>query len=137
MRRLLLAAGFFCLAAVAHARMEEPPNPDLDRDGKVTLEEFERVQADAMLARMDSDRDGRIARAELKGRDGEASNGRRKLFADRMWAKLDGDKDGVLTRPEIEAAAKVRFDRGDTNKDGWLSEGEILAQRQNRGRDAG
>lgn len=137
MKRLLLSAAFFALAAVANAQMSEPPNPDLDRDGKVTLAEFRKVQADAMLGRMDADRNGRIARAELKGRDGQAPSGPRKLLADRMWGMMDADKDGSLSRSELEAAAKYRFDRADTNKDGWLDRGEILALRQNRGRDAG
>jgi hypothetical protein len=137
MKRLLLAAGFFCLAAAAQAQLGEPPNPDLDRDGKVTFGEFKKAQADAMLARMDANRDGKIARAELKGHDGEAPGGARKIFVDRMWGRMDVDRDGALSRVEIETAAKFRFDRADTNKDGWLSKGEILAQRQNRGRDAG
>lgn len=137
MKRLLLAAGFFFLAATAQAQMGQPPNPDLDRDGKVTFEEFRKVQADAMLARMDANRDGKIARSEMKGRDGAAPAGRRQLMADRMWARMDGDKDGFLSRREIEGVAKHRFERADTNKDGWLSKGEILTLRQNRGRDAG
>lgn len=137
MKRLLLAAGFFCLAATAQAQMGEPPNPDLDRDGKVTFDEFRKVQADTMLARMDANKDGKVARTELKGRDGEAPRGPRKMLADRMWGMMDANKDGALSRAEIEAAAKFRFDRGDTNKDGWLSKGEIITLRQNRGRDAG
>jgi len=136
MKRLLLAAGFFCLAATAEAQMGQPPNPDLNRDGKVTFDEFKKVQADTMLSRMDANRDGKIARDELAVREG-ADSGRRKMFADRMWASQDANKDGMLTRAEIEAGAKRRFDRGDTNKDGWLSKGEILTLRQNRGRDAG
>lgn len=137
MKRLLLAAGFFVLAAAAHAQMSAPPNLDLDRDGKVTFVEFKKVQADTMLARMDANRDGRIARAELKDRDGGTITGARKMFADRIWSRMDTDKDGALSRVEIEAASKFRFDKSDSNRDGWLSAGEILASRQNQGRDAG
>ena len=42
----------------------------------------------------------------------------------------------MITRTEIDAGAKRRFEAGDTNKDGWLSKGEIQALRQNRGRDS-
>jgi hypothetical protein len=42
----------------------------------------------------------------------------------------------VITRTEIDASAKRRFEIGDTNKDGWLSKGELQTLRQNRGRDS-
>jgi hypothetical protein len=132
MKRLLLAVGLFFLASSVHAQMGQPPNPDLDNDGKVTFAEFRNVEANAMLNRLDANKDGRIARDELQPR-GEGGAGR----GDRMWARRDSDKDGFISRAELEAGAKRRFDRGDTNKDGWLSNGEILTLRQNRGRDGG
>lgn len=136
MKRLIIVAAALCAAGSAQAQMGQRPNPDLDRDGKVTLAEFRKSQADGMLSRFDADKDGKIARAELKppaGMTPPGGEGR----GERMWDRLDANKDGAISRAEMDAAAKFRFERGDTNKDGWLSKGEILTLRQNRGRDAG
>ncbi len=132
--KLWMIAAAVCVAGSAQAQGAQRPNPDLDRDGRVTLAEFRKSQADGMLARLDVNKDGRIARAELKPPAGLAGKEGR---GQRMWDRLDSNKDGAITRSEMDAAAKFRFDRGDTNKDGWLSKGEILTLRQNRGRDAG
>ncbi len=131
MKRLILAAVLVAVAGSAQAQMGQRPNPDLDRDGKVTLAEFRKSQADAMLARFDANKDGKISRDELKPPQGDPARG------GRMWAMMDTNKDGQISRAEIEAGAKMRFERADTNKDGWLSKGEILTLRQSRGRDAG
>ena len=131
MKRLIIAAAALCVAGSAQAQMGQRPNPDQDHDGRVTLAEFRKSQADAMLARFDANKDGKIVQAELKPPAGKEGRG------ERMWDRLDLNKDGAIIRSEMDAAAKFRFDRGDTNKDGWLSKGEILTLRQNRGRDAG
>lgn len=135
MKRMMIAVAALCVAGSAQAQMGQRPNPDLDHDGRVTLTEFRKSHADAMLARFDANKDGRIARAELKPPAGMAAG--KEGRGERMWDRLDLNKDGAVGRSEMDAAAKFRFERGDTNKDGWLSKGEILTLRQNRGRDAG
>ena len=140
MKRLIITAvAALCAAGSAQAQMGPRPNPDLDRDGRVTLAEFRKSHADGMLARFDANKDGKLVRSELKPLAGMTppAGGPGAGRGDRMWERLDANKDGAVSRAEMDALAKVRFERGDTNKDGWLSKGEILTLRQNRGRDAG
>ena len=133
MKHVVLASVMTFVAGAAQAQMWAP-NPDLNKDGKVTLSEFQQTQANGIL-RLDADKDGKITRAEAKSLADRAPNGA--AMVDRIWSRLDANKDGVITRAEIDAGAKRRFDLGDTNKDGSLSKDEIQALRQNRGRDAG
>ncbi|WP_309644694.1 hypothetical protein [Phenylobacterium sp.] len=131
MPRLIIVMAALSVAGSAQAQIGQRANPDLDKDGRVTLAEFRKSQADGMMARFDANKDGKIARGELAFPPGMSAIG------ERIWERLDANKDATVTRAEMDAAASVRFERGDTNKDGWLSKGEILTLRQNRGRDAG
>ena len=140
MKRTVIAAlSLSFVAGAADAQMMgRRPDPDLDRDGKVTLAEFKRVQADAMLARLDTDRDGKISKAETDKMTALARTFRGEEGAQRVIAltsRLDANHDGVVTRAEIETGASLRFNLGDTNRDGWLSKGELLTLQQNRTRE--
>ena len=44
--------------------------------------------------------------------------------------RLDANKDGAVTLAEMGAMTERRFTMADTNKDGWLSKGEMLMMRQ-------
>ena len=44
--------------------------------------------------------------------------------------RLDVNKDGAVTLAEMGAMTQQRFDMADTNKDGWLSKGELLMMQQ-------
>jgi Ca2+-binding EF-hand superfamily protein len=136
MNRILLTAVAFAAlvgsAAAQPAPVREPPNPDTDRDGKVTLGEFKATQGDRqtrMFARMDTNKDGKITqpeadavtkRAEEAGRPGRGG----------MMMRMDANGDGAVTKAEMAAMAERRFSMADTNKDGWLSKGELLMMRQ-------
>lgn len=137
MNRILLAAAFAAIATLAQAQPgsgREPPNPDTDHDGKVTLAEFKASQGERqsrMFARMDANNDGKITqaemdaaakRAEAAGRGGPGGGG--------MLMRLDANKDGAVTKTEMGAMTQRRFEMADTNKDGWLSKGELLMMRQ-------
>lgn len=137
MNRILLAAAFAAIATIAQAQPapgREPPNPDTDRDGKVTLAEFKAVQGDRqgrMFGRMDANKDGKLTqaemdaaakRAEAAGRGGPGGGG--------MLMRLDANKDGAVTKAEMATMTQRRFEMADTNKDGWLSKGELLMMRQ-------
>src|SRR6187399_1483306 len=72
MTRLLLAtlaaAAFATLASAQPDPGRQPPNPDTDHDGKVTLAEFKASQAERqsrMFTRMDANKDGKITAAEM------------------------------------------------------------------------
>ncbi|WP_340646837.1 EF-hand domain-containing protein [Phenylobacterium sp.] len=137
MHRFLIVAAALSIAGSAQAQMG-PPNPDANRDGKVTWDEYRSVQSGAMLDRLDSNKDGRITKAESKPMEDMAARfGGAKATARiaEMWSKGDANRDGALSRAELEAMSRRRFDAGDTNHDGWLSKGELATMRQNRGRD--
>lgn len=151
MTRLLLASlALLALSvpALAQEGDRQPPNPDTDHDGKVTLSEFkamETTRINRMFARMDTNRDGKITPAEMQamrermeaegrgpppggpGRGpGGGSGGGRGGFMTRM----DTNGDGAVTKAEMAAGIEARFKAADTNGDGWLSKGELLMMRQ-------
>ena len=139
---LIFALSAALIATVAQAQPgpnAEPPNPDTDRDGKVTLAEFTTSQAarqSRMFSRMDTNKDGKITQGEMdamaksaeaagRGPPGGGEGGR-----GGGMMRLDANKDGAVTKAEMSAMTKRRFDMADTNKDGWLSKGELLMIRQ-------
>ncbi len=78
---------------------------DTDKNGTLTLVEFNAVAQAQALPRPD---------------------------ADRFLNALDTNKDGKVSLAENRTPAAVRFDRADTNKDGSLSVAEQNAVRQRR-----
>src|SRR5689334_20355190 len=122
MTRLLLATLAFAAAAtLAHAQPEpgrEPPNPDTDHDGKVTLAEFKASQAERqarMFARMDTNKDGKISQAELEaarqrmdaaGRSPPPGARPAGAGAGGFLARFDANKDGFVSKAEMAAMAE-------------------------------
>ncbi|WP_432383526.1 EF-hand domain-containing protein [Duganella sp. P38] len=45
---------------------------------------------------------------------------------------FDANRDGVVTRAEYDTVRKQRFTSADTNRDGWLSEDEYVAEFEGR-----
>ena len=86
---------------------------DADRDGKVSLAEFD-ARGEKMFKRFDRDGNGKI---ELKGD---------RPFMKRL-AAADTNKDGVITQDEAKAYGEARFKAMDTDKDGFLSRAERKA----------
>lgn len=158
MKTYLLAASvaalLFAGAAQAQDRppaggMRQPPDFDLDHDGKVTLSEFRKVEGQRiarMFARLDANHDGKITRAELQaGRErmmarhgGQAGGptaggpmaGGMMGGGDAFFRVNDLNSDGAVTKTEMEKALEQRFQAADTNHDGWLSKGELIMMRQ-------
>ncbi|WP_326524356.1 EF-hand domain-containing protein [Sphingomonas sp.] len=87
---------------------------DTDRDGKVTRAEFAAENGRA-FARIDANGDGTVDKAEMAALPGRG----------RMAARADANGDGALTRAEYDAQAKTRFDKLDTNGDGVLDAAEL------------
>ncbi len=90
---------------------------DINGDGKISLEEFQRPMA-RMASRMSKSDDGIIDLDKM---------GRRGPFMKERLGAIDTDKDGKITRAEIDAARKGQFEKYDTNKDGALSADEFEA----------
>ena len=123
--------------------MRQPPDFDLDHDGKVTLSEFRKVEGQRiarMFARLDANHDGKITRAELQAgrermmarRGGQAGGpmaGGMMGGGDAFFRVNDLNSDGAVTKTEMEKALEQRFQAADTNHDGWLSKGELIMMR--------
>lgn len=140
MKHILLSlTAALLLAGAAQAQPapgREPPNPDADRDGKVTLAEFKTSNAqrqDRMFARMDANKDGRITQAEADAAAKTAEAAGRGGRGGGMLMRMDANGDGAVTKAEMAAMSERRFQKADTNKDGWLSKGELLMMQQRRG----
>ncbi|MFT4933945.1 MAG: hypothetical protein ACI9LT_000618 [Pseudoalteromonas distincta] len=136
-RPLMFCALAFALgSAPAQAQMMgRGPDPDLNRDGKVTQAEFRRSQTDSLLEAFDKNRDGQISRAEFKPMEDMARRFRGAGGAARaaeVWTRLDANRDGVITRVEIEASADRRFAASDADRDGVLDRAELTSLRQSR-----
>ncbi|OYU70960.1 MAG: hypothetical protein CFE28_13735 [Alphaproteobacteria bacterium PA2] len=129
---LMSLAVVLASASTASAQLG-PPNPDVNRDGKVTLPEFRSVSSSQLLQRLDTNKDGILARAEYQSavdmisRFAGAEVGRR---AARRFSEDDGNQDGQLSRAEMDLGAQKRFAKADANGDGWLDKAELKASRQ-------
>ena len=129
MRRLLLITAVALMAASGANAQELLA--DANKDGKVTQTEYQNNRR-AFLLRADKDKDGKISAAEWakgaervrsevreQGIDGWAGIGKAGLFA-----TLDTNKDGFVTPGEIDAATAVRFAKYDLNHDGVITRTE-------------
>lgn len=131
---------FMGMSSPALAQMG-PPNPDTDRDGKVTWLEYRFMAGRQTIDMLDKNKDGRIAKSEI-----QLILDKIKILAGptvvaRIMGRFDRDdqnNDGFLSFAETEGAAKVRFEAGDENHDGWLSKLERKSmQRASRGGSGG
>jgi len=119
---------------------------DANHDGQVTRDEY-RAQASATFDRLDTNHDGFLDQSEMgamRGRMGGgagmapppgapmppppgAEGGPRGRHGHGMGGKMmeraDADHDGRISLAEYQAQAKTRFDRLDTNHDGFNRQG--------------
>ncbi|MGH8063532.1 MAG: EF-hand domain-containing protein [Pseudoxanthomonas sp.] len=110
---------------------------DKNKDGKLAKEEMPRRHGRGfgknghgrheMMTKLDTDKDGRISRAESAAGEGKLAS---------RFDKMDVNKDGYIDRADRELRAKQRADewfaRADTDKDGKLSRAEVDASRSQR-----
>lgn len=140
MKRIVIATAFaaFTLAAAQAQPMGgQPPNPDANKDGKVTLVEFKAAQDQRMgrmFNRLDANKDGKITQAEADAMAKRAAAAGRSPPGGGQGAgglmRMDANRDGAVTRAEMGAMTERRFKMADTNNDGWLSKGELLMIQQ-------
>ncbi|MGH8026994.1 MAG: EF-hand domain-containing protein [Pseudoxanthomonas sp.] len=110
---------------------------DKNKDGKLTKDEMPRHgerkhgrdghgPREAM-AKLDTDKDGRISRAESAAGEGKLAS---------RFDEMDANKDGFIDRADHEIRAKQRGDEwfaaADTDKDGKLTRAELDAAKSKR-----
>ncbi|WP_206241245.1 EF-hand domain-containing protein [Novosphingobium terrae] len=130
---LLLASMVLAMPALVQPAMAQSAD-DAPAHGKpLTLDQFLSRQTARIMA-ADTDGDGRISKAEMMaagaGGKGEKAGGN----PERRFDRMDTNHDGYLDKDEIRAALTARFQRMDRNGDGVLTPDERMGQRGGRQR---
>jgi Ca2+-binding EF-hand superfamily protein len=96
---------------------------DLDRDGKVSLNEYLNFQL-PRLTQFDANKNGRLSRDEFK----ESLDPASQKNAERSFLSFDLNKDRALNQEEFLGYHAFVFKNFvDKNRDGFLSEDELAA----------
>nr|WP_298097487.1 EF-hand domain-containing protein [uncultured Shinella sp.] len=107
-----------------HAAMIE--RLDTNKDGKVSLDEY-KANASAAFKAFDADGNGQVTKDEIKARHA-AFKEARKAVRDAADADKDKAREALQAAgPFMLPGAGKMFDRADTDKNGSLSEAEVLA----------
>lgn len=141
-----LISGSQALAA-SHSTTTFIAEQDTNKDGKVTLEEFDAERA-AHFKIMDSDGNGTLSEAEYIGEYETRLNTQLESVTDAEKKKeqyqrqmrqakvrfgvLDKDKDAKMTFAEFQASGHAMFSRHDADKDGVITvkDVELLTQQK-------
>ncbi len=139
-----IGAGATTAHAASHDLATFIKEQDLDGDGKVSKDEFQRGR-DAEFNRMDRNHDGVLSHDEYVGDyrerlerelaqrpESERAEERTRQMrqAEVRFGVLDSDKSGGITRAEFAATGWGMFLRHDTNHDGFVSAEDVPAKDQ-------
>jgi Ca2+-binding EF-hand superfamily protein len=91
---------------------------DTDKDGKISKAEFD-TESTALFKRLDKNSDGKIAADEVPARHWGGKGP--------QFGMMDTDKDGKVTKAEFTAAEDKMFQKLDTNGDGVITPDEMQA----------
>ncbi len=118
----LAAAGLLVFATTSYAG-QNMMKMDTDKDGKISRAEATEKMAQR-FDQMDTNKDGFITQDELqKLRDGKKNK-------DKKGMKMDKDQDGKISRSEASGKLATHFDAIDANKDGFLTKDELKDARK-------
>lgn len=102
---------------------------DANKDGKVSLDEF-KTNVSAAFKTFDADGNGQVTKDEIKARR-DAFKDARKAVRNASDADKDKAREALADAgPFMLPGAGRMFDRADTDKNGTLSEAEVLASAQ-------
>lgn len=107
----------------AHSAQDVINKQDADKDGKISKAEA-KGKLNENFDKVDADRDGYITLQELQAI-------REKINPNAIVDKMDADGDGKISKTEAKGRIAKRFDKIDSNKDGFITEAE-LAKAQER-----
>ena len=98
---------------------------DTDKDGKITKAELD-ARRQAAVAETDANKDGKLSVDELTAQEVRLMTEGAKAHAARMIADFDADGDGLLSAAELAARPMPArlFARIDTDGDGAISQAE-------------
>lgn len=113
MKMLTLLSGAALLGVAGITLAQDGPTGRPDRDADVTRQQVI-ARTDAMFARLDANRDGRVTRDEARAM-GER---RRDEMRQHMFDRLDANHDGNISRDEFSAAHERHGGRGDHSRMG-------------------
>jgi Ca2+-binding EF-hand superfamily protein len=157
MKRFIMAAGLGLImvgSALADpmgmAGADKKPKADANKDGKISLSEFQNSHLDRMM-KLDTNQDGKITEAEFMamkpmmgpgappppppppGMDAKSMDHLdhkmgmgpdHKEHQSMMFDMIDRNDDGAITADEISALSAKQFKRMDKNADGFLTPDE-------------
>nr|WP_057658189.1 EF-hand domain-containing protein [Pseudoxanthomonas dokdonensis] len=97
----------------------------------------EKKRRDQWFTDADSDKDGKLTRAEVAAADARRDGQRREQMQARMQQRFEGadsNKDGKLSRDEVKQNPRLsqKFDQMDSNKDGYLGKDELQSAHPRR-----
>ena len=128
--------------AASHDRATFIREQDLDRDGRVSKDEYA-AGREREFARMDADKDGGLSPEEylrdftarlpgqlaaLPADKREAQRARELRQVDVRFGVLDSDKSGKITPAEFAYSGWMMFALHDTSRDGFVSQDEPAAK---------
>lgn len=94
MKNLIMVVLVVLLAACSAEKSTSTANEESGRKGQKKEQRGQAPSVDELLAKMDTNKDGKLAKSEVKG----------PLLND--FAKIDTDNDGFISRAELEKAPK-------------------------------
>lgn len=130
MRKFILISAFVLTLPIP-ALAQEHLLADLNSDGKVDLEEYQRHRRTYIMY-ADKDKDKQINREEwAKGQERlkwdmrrEDIDGWQAVGKGNLFEKLDTNKDNFVTPDEINALCAERFPKVDLDGNGYVTEAE-------------
>lgn len=114
------------------ATMDANSDGFLDQKDRVLREKQRR---DEWFAKADTDKDGKLSRAEVDAADAhrrEAVQQRMHARAEARFTDIDANKDGRISRDEAKGKPRLeeRFDQRDSNRDGVITPDELKPRMQ-------